>query len=109
MISLLPVRDISLFKTGLGTEESHENKLYLNNGDLTFTDISVSAGVDGLYPDPTPGSNRLISDGACVVGFSDYDRDDLLDIIVGNCNAFPLEPNPSPVRPTPIQFIQKQW
>ncbi len=94
------------FKTGPGTEESHENKLYLNNGDLTFTDISDSAGVDGLYPDPTPGSNRRISDGACVVGFSDYDRDDLLDIIVGNCNAFPLEPNPSPVRPTPFNLFR---
>lgn len=93
--------------TGPGTEESHENKLYLNNGDLTFTDISTPAGVDGLYPDPTPGSNRLISDGACVVGFSDYDRDDLLDIIVGNCNGFPLVlPNPSPVRPTPFNLFR---
>ncbi len=95
------------FITGPGTEESHENKLYLNNGDLTFTDISISAGIEGLYPDPTPGSNRLISDGACVVGFSDYDRDDLLDIIVGNCNGFPISSsNPGPVRPTPFNLFR---
>ncbi len=94
------------FKTGPGTEQSHENKLYLNNGDLTFTDISVSAGIDGLYSDPTPGSNRLISEGACVVGFSDFDRDDWVDIIVGNCNAFPLGPSTSPVRPTPFNLFK---
>lgn len=93
------------FITGAGTEQSHENKLYLNNGDLTFTDISVSAGIDGLYPDPTPGSNRLVSDGACVAGFSDFDRDDLLDLIVGNCNAFPLQPSTGPVRPTPFNLF----
>ena len=93
--------------TGAGTEKSHENKLYLNNGNLTFTDISVSAGVDGLYQDPTPGSNRLITDGACVVGFTDYDRDDLLDILVGNCNGFQLVlPNPSPVRPGPFNLFR---
>ena len=94
------------FKTGPGTEQSHENKLYLNNGDLTFTDISVSAGIDGLYSDPTPGSNRLISEGACVVGFSDINRDDWVDIIVGNCNAFPLGPSTSPVRPTPFNLFK---
>jgi enediyne biosynthesis protein E4 len=94
------------FKTGTGTEQSHENKLYLNNGDLTFTDISVAAGVDGLYADPTPGVDRLISDGACVVGFSDYDHDDLLDIVVGNCNGYPLIPSLSPVRPTPFNLFR---
>jgi hypothetical protein len=95
------------FVTGPGTEKSHENMLYLNNGDLTFTDISSSAGIGGLYSDPTPGSNRLISDGACVVGFSDYDRDNLLDIIVGNCNGFPLvSSDPGPVRPTPFNLFR---
>ena len=93
--------------TGAGTEESHENKLYLNNGNLTFTDISVSAGIDGLYDDPTPDSNRQISDGACVVGMSDYNQDNWLDIIVGNCNGYPLElPSASPVRPTPFNLFR---
>ncbi len=94
------------FLTGAGTEQSHENKLYLNNGDLTFTDISISAGIDGLYPDPT-GADRMVSDGACVVGFSDYDHDNLLDIIVGNCNSYPLIlPSKSPVRPTPFNLFR---
>jgi hypothetical protein len=94
--------------TGPGTEESHENKLYLNNGDLTFTDISFSAAVDGLYPDPNQPS-RLISEGACSVGFSDYDHDNLLDIIVGNCNAYPIvnpNPLPFPVRGTPFNLFR---
>ena len=71
---------------GFGGGRSHPNKLYLNNGDLTFTDISQSAGITGLYVDEATG--RVASDGACAVGFSDYNGDNLLDIFVANCNAF---------------------
>lgn len=87
--------------------ESHSNKLYLNNGDLTFTDITESAGVTGLY---TNIYGSIVSDGACVVGFSDYNNDAWQDIIVGNCNAFwPLENTdhlPIPVRPTPFNLYR---
>lgn len=93
------------YLTGPGTEASHENKLYLNNGDLTFRDISQSSGIDGLYP--LPGTNRVISDGACVVSFTDYNQDGWMDILVGNCNGFPLEPgNSSPVRATPFNLFR---
>jgi hypothetical protein len=68
---------------------SYPNKLYLNNGDLTFTDISQSAGITGLYLDEATG--RIASDGACAVGFSDYNKDNLPDIFVANCNAFKVD------------------
>ena len=95
------------FLTGPGTGTSDENKLYLNNGNLTFTDVTASAGVGGLYVDVF---GDLVSDGACVAAFSDYDNDGLLDIFVGNCNAFwsPLiaPPIPFPVRPTPFNLFR---
>ena len=95
------------FLTGPGTGTSDENKLYLNNGNLTFTDVTASAGVGGLYVDVF---GDLVSDGACVAAFSDYDNDGLLDIFVGNCNAFwsPLivPPIPLPVRPTPFNLFR---
>ena len=74
------------FVRGFGGGRAHPNKLYLNNGDLTFTDISQSAGITGLYVDEATGLTA--SDGACAVGFSDYNADNLSDIIVANCNAF---------------------
>lgn len=92
--------------TGPGTGTSDENKLYLNNGDLTFTDITTSAGVSGLYVD-TFGD--IVSDGACVASFSDYNNDGLIDIIVGNCNAFfspNIDPVPFVVRATPFNLFQ---
>ena len=92
------------FLTGPGTGESHPNKLYLNNGDLTFTDISASAGIEGLYPAPwDPG--LTVSDGACVSGFTDYDQDGDADLLVGNCNAWPPG-GPAPVRPTPFNLFR---
>lgn len=48
-------------------------RLYLNNGDLTFTDITDSAGVaSGL--------------GSCVASFSYYDDDEWIDLFYGDCN-----------------------
>ncbi len=49
------------------------NKMYLNDGDLTFTDISASARVD----------TRV---GACATMFSDYNNDGLMDLFVATCN-----------------------
>ena len=60
-------------------------KLYHNNGDGTFTDISATAGIDTAR-------------GGCVVGFSDFDDNGLADILVGNCNSLDLSgPQPFPI------------
>lgn len=94
------------FLTGPGTGTSDENKLYLNNGDLTFTDITTSAGVSGLYVDEF---GDIVSDGACVASFSDHNNDGLTDIFVGNCNAFfspNIDPAPFVVRATPFNLFQ---
>ncbi|RMF77931.1 MAG: CRTAC1 family protein [Chloroflexi bacterium] len=75
---------LDIFVTSPGslvTLEQHENKLYRNNGDLTFTDISASAGVNTAF-------------GACVVTFSDINLDGWQDIIVGDCNDVMLRPTP---------------
>lgn len=67
---------LDLFITGSGslvTGVRSGNRLLLNNGDLTFTDISAAAGVDTEL-------------GACVATFSHYDQDGWIDLFVGNCN-----------------------
>lgn len=79
---------VDLFITGPGNillAVPQKNRLFLNNGNRTFTDISHSAGIDSEL-------------GACAVGFSDFDHDGLPDIFVANCNAFsgPLQPIPTP-------------
>ncbi len=59
----------------------HEDRLYLNNGDLTFTDITESAGVVGGL-------------GSCVTSFSHYDDDEYIDLFVGVCNDVDMLPTP---------------
>ncbi len=69
---------LDIFMCAAGDEAGNQtpnNKLYLNNGDLTFSDISASSGVD---------TNR----GACVAMFSDYDNDGLMDLYIANCVRF---------------------
>ncbi len=61
--------------------EQHTDRLYLNNGDLTFTDITESAGVLGGL-------------GSCVVSFTDYNQDGWLDLLVGICNDVNFLPVP---------------
>jgi enediyne biosynthesis protein E4 len=81
-------------------------RMYHNNGDLTFTDITASAGVSGLYVD---AFGDIVSDGACVASFSDYNNDGLADIFVGNCNAFfspNIDPTPFVVRPAPLNLYR---
>ncbi len=65
----------------LATRTQHMSKLYHNNGNLTFTDVSASAGVDTAL-------------GACVVEFSDYDNDGWIDLFVGDCNDVYYRPTP---------------
>ena len=63
--------DLFIAAPGLfGTQ--HRSKLYRNNGDLTFTDISTSAGVD-------------VRVGACAAVFTDYDRDGWIDLMIVTC------------------------
>ncbi len=77
--------DLFIASPGRALVQQHRNKLYRNNGDLTFTDISASAGVDTAL-------------GGCAVGFSDYDNDGWVDLFVANCgNIFD--------RPTPIELF----
>jgi hypothetical protein len=66
---------------GFPPGQQHADKLYLNNGDLTFTDISVSSGTDG-------------AEGSCVASFSHFDDDGLIDLFVGVCNDVSLDPTP---------------
>lgn len=58
------------------------SQLFRNDGDMTFTDISESAGVDTNL-------------GACAVRMFDYDNDGWIDIFVANCwsweSATPFE------------------
>jgi hypothetical protein len=79
---------LDLFITASGsvrTREQHASKLFHNNGDRTFTDITAEAGLT---------SER----GACAAQFLDFDTDGRLDLLVGNCNDIFL-------RPTPIELF----
>ena len=56
------------------------NRLYLNQGDGTFVDVSESSGLD----DPRWGTSGV---------FVDYDADGLLDVYTGNYGRWSLESN----------------
>jgi hypothetical protein len=58
-----------LLLSGLG------NKLYRNNGNGTFTDITAQAGIDWRRPDGNPGEPRQ-----AIV--ADFDNDGLQDILI---------------------------
>jgi hypothetical protein len=61
-----------LFVAGL-----RENILYHNNGDGTFTDVTVKSGL--VKPDPQYGTLWAVS-----AAWLDYDRDGWLDLLVSN-------------------------
>ena len=61
--------------------EQHATRMYLNNGDWTFTDVSTSSGVSSAL-------------GACASGFSDVDRDGDQDLYVANCASIQILPPP---------------
>lgn len=71
-----------------GKNEQHRNQLWLNKGDNTFEDISLSSGVDTKF-------------GSCVSMFTDYDNDGWIDLVVGDCNELS-------VYPTPIQLFRNK-
>ena len=56
--------------TGISFDD--RDRLYLNNGDRTFTDVTDEAGIEG----------ELVT---CSVRFSDYDGDGWTDIFIANC------------------------
>lgn len=62
-------------------QRADRNKMFLNNGDLTFTDISAQTGVDTAL-------------GGCLAMFTDYDLDGDQDAIIGNCNELNILPVP---------------
>jgi hypothetical protein len=55
----------------------NHNQLLHNNGDGTFTDVTVKAGVEGTLP----GRGKA---WAVTAGWFDYDNDGLLDLLVVN-------------------------
>lgn len=63
--------DLLAAKTGMGDLKDRQNFVYINNGDLTFTESSTELGLD--QPDNTIHCNVI-----------DYDSDGDLDIFYGN-------------------------
>ncbi|GAB4194910.1 MAG: hypothetical protein Tsb002_26880 [Wenzhouxiangellaceae bacterium] len=57
------------------------NRFFLNNGDLTFTDISVETGF----------ANNL---GGCLASFTDYDLDGDQDLLFASCNEIDISIKP---------------
>lgn len=77
--------DLDLFITAPGSltlRIQDQSKLFLNQGNMTFTDITSASGIT------SPGL------GACVTSFSDYNNDGLVDLFVGNCNDISFIPTP---------------
>ena len=58
------------------------NILYRNNGDMTFTDVSAAAGIEGIF---TGADGELNHGQACISTWHDYNGDRYPDLIVGNC------------------------
>jgi len=65
----------------LATRTQHASRLYLNQGNFTFLDISAASGVDDDL-------------GACAAIFTDYNRDGWIDLLVANCNDVFITPTP---------------
>ena len=74
------------FFSGPGTAAQHSDKLYLNNRDLTFTDISDSYIVN------SPMSTGAL--GSCAASFSHFDDDEYIDLFVAVCNEVNFIPTP---------------
>lgn len=69
--------DLDLFVTSTGTVAtgmlSGQNRLYMNNGDSTFTDVTAIAGLS---------TNNTVNGDAFSSAFGDYDLDGDLDLAV---------------------------
>jgi enediyne biosynthesis protein E4 len=84
--------DIFLASAGDFKTNKHPNKLYLNNGDLSFTDISARARIER-------------NQGSTAVSFTDYNKDGLQDIMVPDGNEGLRQPlkggSPAGFQPIP--------
>ncbi len=66
------------------------NRLYRNNGDGTFTDVAVAAGVTGVTEpgrERTPGTEHALEFFTFTSWFFDFDNDGWLDLFVGGYNS----------------------
>ena len=66
---------LDLYAAGLvatGVSFDDRDRLYINNGDRTFTDATDEAGIDG----------ELVT---CSAQFNDYNRDGWTDVFIANC------------------------
>ena len=66
---------LDLYAAGLvalGISFDSRDRLYINNGDRTFTDVTDDAGIEGEL-------------ATCSARFSDYNRDGWTDIFIANC------------------------
>lgn len=76
------------------TDRRFRNYLFVNNGDGTFTDISVAAGIS------------LDTAESASAAFGDYNKDGYLDIFVSNwCVDFVMDPIPIPPYPSYPNFF----
>src|SRR5262245_30013265 len=66
--------------------------LMINNGDETFTDRSLSEGIEpparGIFRDETIGKSRAARSSRCAAT-ADFDHDGRLDVVVNNFNDYP--------------------
>src|ERR1035441_7252302 len=66
----------------------NRNQLFHNNGDGTFTDVTVKAGLEGVHP-------RLGKTWSISAGWFDYDNDGYLDLLVVNYVQWSPEHEPA--------------
>lgn len=74
--------DIYVCKSGNTNEEARRNKLYINQGDLTFVESAAAYGLN----DPSYSSQAY---------FLDFDKDGDLDMFLLNHSIKPVKPNAS--------------
>ncbi len=75
-------RDILILRGGWLTGGNHPNSLLRNNGDGTFTDVTIDAGLLSFHPTQT-------------ADWADYDGDGFLDLYIGNETSNPAKPQPN--------------
>lgn len=65
---------VDIFIAGNTSSSVQPNKVYLNNGDFSFTDISSSSGLG-------------TRESSCASMFSDYNNDGLQDVFLASCTT----------------------
>lgn len=88
--------DLAIASAGDFQDRKDPNKLYLNNGDLTFTDISASAGIE-----PNLGSVDI--------AFVDFNKDGWQDILTDDGNDGVMNPAKGGKQFQPIPGIHRLY